>query len=287
MKKIWLLGLLIAMCGCASPPKVPSISDSKTWLPGKVVWRDLITPDAALSGKFYSELFGWSFEPVEDSGYSLIRHKGVLIGGMVDADKLGKSPRSSLWLSAISVEDTKAAVDRAKKAGGRVERKSSSIPDRGQAAVIEDVEGALVQIIKTSGGDPVDTEPVMNGWLWTELIADDVAGAAGFYSSVFGYDIKAGPEAAGKDYNVLERDGNPCAGILKSPFENTRSTWIPCVRVKSAQKTAKKAGELGARIIIEPDADVRGGRVALILDPSGAPLILQEWSAPSGKGGKP
>lgn len=284
-KTIWLCVMAVA-AGCASAPKIPPISDSQKWLPGKVVWRDLITPDPKAAESFYGEMFGWTFEPVGDTGYSTIRRDGVAIGGMVDANKIGTAPRSSLWLCSVSVDDVKAAVTKVEKAGGRVVRGLSNIPDRGYAAIIEDADGALIQLLHATGGDPADVEPAVNEWLWTELIADDAEGAGKFYADIFGYKIKKGPEGADKSYRVLESSGVPRAGILENPFENTRSAWIPGLRVKSAENAAKKAEKLGATIVVKPEADKRGGTVALVLDPSGAPLILQEWSAAK-KGDRP
>src|SRR5210317_1691044 len=81
------LGALL-ISGCASlNVNLPSITESPTGerFPGKIIWRDLLTNDPAASQKFYGELFGWTFESVDDnSAYTLIRHNGHMIGGMID-----------------------------------------------------------------------------------------------------------------------------------------------------------------------------------------------------------
>ena len=38
------------------------------------------------------------------------------------------------------------------------------------------------------------------------------------------------------------------------------------------------AGVLGGSVVIAPAPDVRDGTLALVLDPSGAPVALQKWS---------
>ena len=99
-------GLLMLLCvacvlvaaGCAtSQPNLPSITEETTGAhyPGKIIWHDLITHTPEASKRFYSELFGWEFEDLGlDFGagrtfnYTLIRHRGKLIGGMVDANRL-------------------------------------------------------------------------------------------------------------------------------------------------------------------------------------------------------
>jgi uncharacterized protein len=270
-----LLALLVA---CTEVPVLPPISDSGTTLPGKMVWRDLITPAPSASRDFYHALLGWDFEALGDSGYSLIRHDGVLIGGMADANRIGTTVRSAIWLNAISVSDIDAAVRAAEKAGGRVVRGPGNLSRRGKVAVVMDAEGAVFQLVHSPTGDPVDGEPLMNQWLWTELISEDPAAASTFYENVAGYTTEAGPAKAVDSYRLLMSGGKARAGILENPFDDTRAAWIPYVRVADATEMATRAAELGARIVVAPSPDVRNGTVALILDPSGAPLALQQWS---------
>ncbi len=39
----------------------------------------------------------------------------------------------------------------------------------------------------------------------------------------------------------------------------------------------QKAKDAGAKILLEPSGSVRNGTVAIILDPTNAPLALQKW----------
>lgn len=92
--------LLMPLMGCVTTDlALPSVTDSKTTLalPGKVVWHDLITHTPEESRLFYETLFGWEFEELgwdiyrlRNINYTLIRHNGQLIGGMVDANQLGR-----------------------------------------------------------------------------------------------------------------------------------------------------------------------------------------------------
>ncbi|MDH3820904.1 MAG: hypothetical protein OEU59_07255, partial [Gammaproteobacteria bacterium] len=86
--------VLLFVAACASMNiNLPPVTDAPTGerLPGKIIWRDLLTNDPAASQRFYGELFGWEFESVgtasnlkSNSSYTLIRHNGKLIGGMID-----------------------------------------------------------------------------------------------------------------------------------------------------------------------------------------------------------
>ncbi len=110
--------MLITACATANI-NLPSVTDTPTGevLPGKVVWRDLLTHDPEQSQKFYETLFGWEFENIgsaaglsRDSAYMLIRHKGRLIGGMIDTMALNNRNDISQWVVSMSVEDVEAAA---------------------------------------------------------------------------------------------------------------------------------------------------------------------------------
>ena len=276
-----LLALLVA---CTEVPELPPLSDSGKSLPGKMVWRDLITPAPSAAREFYQALFGWDFEALGNSGYSLIRHDGVLIGGMADANRIGTTVKSAIWLNAISVADIAAVVRAAEKNGGRIIRGPNQLSRRGKVAVVMDAEGAVFQLVQSPTGDPPDADPLMNQWLWTELISEDPVAAGAFYEKVIGFSMEAGPAKAADTYRLLMADGKARAGILDNPFEDTRSAWIPYVRVADAAAAAAKAAELGAQIVIAPSPDLRNGSVALILDPSGSPLALQQWNGEAPEG---
>src|SRR4249919_718300 len=59
---------------------MPAIADPATHvaIPGKFVWFDLASSDAAASKKFYGKVFDWKFEQVRGSveKYAVIRNDG-------------------------------------------------------------------------------------------------------------------------------------------------------------------------------------------------------------------
>jgi len=278
IKKMWILPVMAFMAACAKVPELPPISESGKTLPGKFIWRDLITPDITSAQKFYKELLGWEFEAHGKSGYSLIRHNGDLIGGMIDANKIGHPVRSAVWLNAVSVADVKQAARDYAESGGKVLHKPKMVNHRGRIAVVMDRDGAVLQLIQTSQGDPPDADPKMNQWLWTELMANDVAGSADFYNRVIGYVAEKPTKKGAADHFLMNIEGTPRAGMIENPFEDTRSAWIPFVRVANPGKLSAKVTELGGKVVIESTKTANGGSVAMILDPSGAPLALQQWS---------
>jgi predicted enzyme related to lactoylglutathione lyase len=281
-----LAALLAAGCTAVSV-NLPPITESPTDLyhDGKVVWRDLLTNTPEASRRFYGELFGWEFEAPAvfvgvggSDSYMLIRHNGALIGGMVDTNALGKKENISQWITTISVTDIDAAVGRVREAGGSVVNPPESIGDRGRMAIIEDSTGALFAMIQTRGGDPADSEPVQNGWLWDEVWTGDVAGATGFYEAVLGLrheDVEL--ESADRSYRILKAGDRPRVGVMQNPFDGERPVWVNYIRVEDPSALTARVEGLGGRVLVEARARPVGGEAALIAGPSGAGVALQTW----------
>lgn len=283
---IVLIALLVAGCAAVNV-NLPPITEEATGEhhKGKVVWRDLLTNTPEESRRFYGELFGWEFEKpginigVGGAGaYTLIRHEGRLIGGIVDTQALGKRENISQWITTMSVTDIDAAVGRVVDAGGSVMAPPESIGSRGQMAVIEDATGAVFAMIQTSEGDPPDHEPDYDGWLWDELWTNDVDKATSFYQSVVGFqhtdhDI----DDTDHDYRVLKMNDTPRAGVLPNPFEGERPVWVNYLRVEDPSAVTARVEELGGEILVEAQDRPIGGQVAFIAGPSGAGVALQTW----------
>ena len=280
MRKLRVVAILLSLfglVGCATVPQLAPISGSGQWLPGTFVWRDLVTAAPDLSRKFYADLFGWEFEQVANTGYYLIRSAGEPIGGLADANRLARIPDRAVWLCAISVASVDGSAQRIADAGGKVLQAPTDVPGRGRMAVVQDPFGAILRLMRTERGDPPDHEPGTNQWLWMELIADDPAAAAAFYQATLGYEVATRAEVGGAAYYALKQSGLERARILAKPFEKTRPAWIPSIRVASAKDASARAVQMGGKLVVAPGEAYRQGQVALVLDPAGAPLVLQEW----------
>ena len=278
----------IVVAGCATlTPDMPSITDSPTNVhhKGKVVWRDLLTNDPTGSQRFYGELFGWTFEsPGIDLGlgdkdaYTLIRHNGQLIGGMVNTRALGRAENVSQWITMISVSDINAAAASVTSGGGTILTQPTELQHRGWLAVAEDPTGAIFALIQTHDGDPADREPAHNDFLWDELWTGDVAGSTEFYSAVAGFEREDHDiDDTDRQYGVLTAGGTARAGIIENPFEDERPVWVNYIRVSDPAAITAKVESLGGRIIVDAQPRAIGGTVALVAGPSGAGVALQTW----------
>jgi len=281
--------LLLAACSTMNA-NLPSVTESPTGerLPGKIIWRDLLTNDPAASQRFYGELFGWTFENVgtasnldSNSAYTLIRHDGKLIGGMIDTVALNNRDDISQWIVSMSVEDIDAGVRAVTEAGGQIVTPPTDLQARGRLAVIRDAEGAFIGLLETRDGDPLDSEPRMNDFLWEELWTTDVEHATAFYGSLAGLSpetVDLDPDAAGaQTYKVLKAGDTPRAGVMPNPLEGLDPVWVSYLRVESPAAITARVAELGGRVIVEATTRAVGGEAAFLAGPSGAGIALQTW----------
>ena len=281
--------VIIAACATVNID-LPSVTESSTGnrLPGKVIWRDLLTNDLVASKKFYGELFDWQFESVgtaaglrSDTSYTLIRHNGRLIGGMIDTVALNNRADISQWVVSMSVTDIDAAVAAFTSGGGTVKTPPTDLRRRGKLAVVRDAEGALLALLQTKDGDPVDREPELGGFLWDELWTTDVERATTFYENVAGLKAEtvdvSGNSKSGESYRLLKDGDKPRVGIMLNPLEGLDPVWVSYLRVQSPAAITARVVELDGTIIVAAQPRAIGGEVAFIAGPSGAGIALQTW----------
>lgn len=281
--------VLFAACATVNID-LPSVTDSSSGerLPGKVIWRELLTNDPLASQEFYGELFGWEFESVgaaaglsRDSAYTLIRHNGRLIGGMIDTLALNNRADISQWVISMSVSDIDAAVVSFVAGGGEMKTPPTDLQRRGKLAVVRDAEGALLALLQTKDGDPVDHEPEIGGFLWDELWTTDVERATSFYADVAGLKPETlavdGDSKTGESYRLLKDGDKPRVGIMLNPLEGLDPVWVSYIRVQSPVAITARVVELGGSIIVAAQPRPLGGEVAFIAGPSGAGIALQTW----------
>lgn len=266
----------------------PPVADPPTGTvrAGQWVWADLVTLDVARAAEFYASLFGWTYEtygPENDDqqSYTLIFSNGVPIGGMVFSERHARSSRpQARWIGVLSVADVDVAAKAAAANRGRVLVGPMDARPRGRTALLVDPEGAAFAVLRSATGDPADYLAEPGEWLWFELWADDVAAMGAFYRALAPYEISTGFAGAGSGIQ-LKTDGVPRAGILPK-LADVPSAWVPYVRVASVAETVARARAAGGRIVIEPTA-ARGTTVALLVDPTGAPLAIAQWPPRGGK----
>ena len=112
-------------------------------------------------------------------------------------------------------------------------------------------------------------------FVWFDLLTEDVSAARGFYGEVFGWTFE---DAPGDDDYVLIRSGSAAIGGLapvdERDSEVSESLWLGSLSVADVDAAAAVVKSRGGELIVSPvDVDGRG-RLAVVRDPAGAPLVL-------------
>lgn len=261
------------------PPVLPPLTtiSGSPRLPGKFVWADLVTDDVPAARKFYSQLFGWTFQDL--GNYTIAANDERPLCGMFQRPKPADASAKPRWFGYLSVANVSRAEKAVTKAGGKVLAAPQPMPKRGEQAVFTDPEGAVFGVVKSSAGDPPDFLPEPGDWIWVQLLSRDAKRAAAFYRTVGGYQVV---ENTGTnrllDY-VLTSKGYARATVRTIPraAEQVKPTWLPFVRVKRVTESVAQAQQLGGKVLIEPNPERFDSKVAVIADPTGAAIGLLEW----------
>ena len=290
LRSMSIVALALAVTACSTiPVNLPSVASNggSAALPGKVIWHDLLTDTPEQTRRFYSELFGWSFEALDGEGgeYTLIRSNGELVGGMVNQLQLPTTADISQWVTVLAVRDAETAADALLDAGGTVFTPPTSLGARGTIAVVADPQGAVLALLQTDGHDPQDTGgPVATGtFLWDELWATDVAAATDFYQRMAPFEVnQIDFEVADHNiiYRVLSSQGRPRAGIRPNPVPEMGPMWVNYLRIDdlaSMKAIVARVPALDGEVLSPPTRRPEGGYVAVIAGPSGAGIALQTW----------
>ena len=117
---------------------------------------------------------------------------------------------------------------------------------------------------------------------WNELRTRDAERAKRFYADTIGWSFDASHTPDGHTYWVATANGKPAAGLfpLTSPqFDGVPESWMSFLAVDDVDARVAKALAAGARLVM-PIFDVPDvGRIAMLLEPSGAGV---GWITPVG-----
>jgi predicted enzyme related to lactoylglutathione lyase len=266
------------VAACAAAPKLPPLNPQPTnaVTPGRPVWHDLVTTDLDAAKRFYGGLFGWTFQDFDVAAgrYALASLGGKPVAGILHPGR--REVNVSQWITYFSVEDVDAAARAGEQAGAKLAVPPRDIANQGRAALLVDPQGAPVAVARLAGGDPAPAPPPVNGWLWVDLWTPDPAASSAFYRALLGLEPDA-VDLGGAPYTVLGRGERAYAGMIRIPQPEIRPNWLPIVRVGDAQRIADRAAQLGGRVLFAPRPEVRGGKAAIVADPTGGAVAVHVW----------
>jgi len=282
---------LILALGCAGPPGAfadgfdpPPINaqSSAEHLPGKVIWVELVTPDLAAAERFYGGLFGWTFRDLHagDTRYALAQRDGEAVAGLVERAVPATEKRQPAWLTFLAVGDVDDASRAVVAKGGKILLQPRTYASRGRQAVFADPQGAVFAVLASHSGDPPDYLAAPGAWVWSSLFARDADQDAGFYQTVFGYDVFDLDDESGSRHMILSSGDYARLSVNQLPADAARRHphWLNFVRVVDAADSSAKAVALGGRVLVPARLDRHGGKLAVLADPTGAPFGVMEWT---------
>lgn len=282
MLKLGLTALLavVLLAGCAQqsgPDRGEQLTDAPKY--GKFIWHDLLTDDVAGAKAFYGELLGWSFEDTtRPSGgpYTLIRTaNGTYVGGILEVNDPADGSDYSRWLGYYAVPDVDEAADAVAAAGGEIVLFPRPVGTVARGAVVTDPDGALVGLLTSRIGYPIDELATDEGGIIAnELVTLNPAAAADLYAGLSASTVRTAEEN-GVDRWLLRNEGRDRALVLERPDERIDPLWLTYFAVGDPAATIARVEPLGGAVLLAPEPGIRGGTLALLTDPSGAVLGLQ------------
>ncbi|HJV34819.1 MAG TPA: VOC family protein [Geomonas sp.] len=104
---------------------------------------------------------------------------------------------------------------------------------------------------------------------WFELSTTDVRAAEAFYTRLFGWTTE--PWTGEESYRLIKVDGKEVGGIVQTRADESSRPmgWGIYVTVTDVDATARKASELGGKLLVRPTDIPRVGRFCVIQDPQG------------------
>jgi predicted enzyme related to lactoylglutathione lyase len=280
-------------------------------------------PDAAVAfyGGLFGWEFEDVIPSSSESRYFIAQHattsssifdtSGDVRGGDVAAVRSipDGAPPTAMWNTYFWVDSADEAASKVRDAGGGVANGPFDFMDAARVAVLTDREGAAFCVweAKEHKGARLVNDP--GALVFNNLNTRDVEGARSFYGSVFGW--QTGPIGGGAEGwklpgygDWLEREHHPelrnqmAEAGAPEGFEDvvgsiipiaddqpdTPAHWSVTFAVDDADATAKKASELGGKVIVPPfDAPWSTPgytiRITVIGDPQGATFTGSKFVA--------
>ena len=122
--------------------------DKKYRQHGAFSWCELLTTDSNEAKQFYGKLFNWTFETAQTPGvdYNLVNYGGEQMGGIMDIPSTAKG-MPPCWGIYVTVDDVDTTAKLAVEMGGKICLEPCDIPGVGRICVLQDPQGAMVNII--------------------------------------------------------------------------------------------------------------------------------------------
>jgi predicted enzyme related to lactoylglutathione lyase len=116
---------------------------------------------------------------------------------------------------------------------------------------------------------------------WVDLQTTDTDAAKTFYGALFGWEFEDQPIPGDGVYSMALKDGEQVAAVSRQSQamveQGVPPLWNTYIAVNDVDAIAERAGGAGGHTLMEPFDVMAAGRMAWVVDPSGAAVGL--WQA--------
>ena len=252
----------------------------ENYAPGSFCWAELATTDAAAAKHFYGEIFGWTAVdiPMPEGVYTLFQSGGN-DAAAVYTHGPGVPVHWGVYFSVASADESAAQVA---PCGGKLIAGPFDAHDAGRMAVAQDPQGAVFSLWQAKRHIGATHDGPLGKVVWPELATSDPAGAAGFYTRLFGWKTRPETGVADAPYTEWLNGGASMGGLLPMKGDRWRGVpphWMIYITVADCDERATRAGQLGGKVCVPPTDIPNVGRFSVIADPQGAAFSLIQMTA--------
>lgn len=238
---------------------------------GMFVWRELMTSDVEAAKRYYGEVAGWKFKPVDMGGgfiYTLLMVGEKDVGGLMAIPPGQSTP--PYWGSMVAVSDVDAATARAKAKGATILHGPTSAEGIGRWTVVMDPQGAVFTLYRGEGEGKDFVMPKTGEFCWEHLNATDLDAAKDFYTHVVGWTVGEG--AGAPVFNF----GDRMAASLGQPPPGAPSHWLTYVATESLNDVNGRVTRNGGKVLMDRVEVPTMGHFSVTQDPQGATVCFFE-----------
>jgi predicted enzyme related to lactoylglutathione lyase len=245
---------------------------------GAVLSADIAVPDHERVRRFYAEVLSTGERPLWKR--DLMNNRGVPIIGI--GERIPEYAHLPLqWMPHIQVTDVAASAARTAELGGQVLMHAKAPNGASQWAVLQDPAGAVFGVIpvgpSNASHDSDDPSADAQGRIaWLDLTVPNASDMRDFYWQVIGWtvqdvEMKDGGEQYA-DYNMLDADGQPAAGVCHAMGVNTGlpPVWMIYLPVGDLAESLRRVQHHGGTVLKTMTGKDGQPVYAAIQDPAGA-----------------
>ena len=249
------------------------------YAPGTPSWVDLAAPDADAAIAFYGGLFGWGLTDPrpEFGGYRNFLDDGRMVAGLSPMGEV------AAWTTYVSVADADEVAARITAGGGAVMFAPMAVGDLGRMAICADPEGVVFGLWEPAAMRGAEKVNAPVSLCWNELNARDIGAVIPFYEAVFDWSAQEMPMGEDFAYTIFNLGERGVAGGFSLPAETPPEItpcWLTWFAVVDRDVSFARAQELGATVRVPPMEVPGVGKMAVLVDPLGAPFGILQGESP-------